>query len=347
MIFNMGGTAPRKKTSAVGKYAWRKYAVGDVLKEMTSTVKTKYVVDPDPENYMVYASASMETDKVNGIYTLVSPREWTMTPDGNGLSMSVNNYIMFGSPSGSVVFKNTAYSDYRASVRATSAEGTLIVPGGESYPVTKYSFEMVPEYVIEEIVVSDDPEEYPEGELDGFIYERMNVNKGVIELDNFDATGVARKVTYNVPDAYTEQMSLFIDGSGTSGYKMIIFNADEVVIRSKKISASMFGFVFYKFSGKLKIFSEHIGQRPFEYLGYTNGTPTVVNRKVFISKDVLTIEASSSMVDALFYNGNSQYEIYCEAESKPSGWGTYWNYYSSSGRLTVHWGVTEEEFDAL
>ena len=349
MIFNMGGGVkpPEVKPTPFGKYAWRKYAVGEKLEEKISTIRSKHVVDSDPENYTVYASGNMQRDDVTGLYTLVSPSTWTLTPDGNGLTMTANHYIMFGSPTGNVVFKNTQYVDYRAVVRATSSEGVLIVPSDVSYPVTKYSFEMVPDYILEEIVVSDDPEEYPNGEQDGFIYERMNVNKGLIELDNFDDLGIARKVTFNIPDAYSEQDSLFAQSSSDSVYKMHISNADEVIIRSKKITQYMFAFLFYNFSGKLKIFTEQIETRPFEYLGFQNGTPTVTNRKIFISKDVKSIDSITTFTQGLFYNGSAQYLIYCEAESKPDEWGQYWNYRASNAPMTVYWGVTEEEFDAL
>jgi len=48
------------------------------------------------------------------------------------------------------------------------------------------------------------------------------------------------------------------------------------------------------------------------------------------------------------FNGcSSSLTLYCEVESKPDGWSTYWNYYSSSGTLTVVWGTSLEEFEAL
>lgn len=53
-----------------------------------------------------------------------------------------------------------------------------------------------------------------------------------------------------------------------------------------------------------------------------------------------------------FYNSylhsNGGGSIYCEAESKPDQWPSYWNYVNYSGTApTTFWGVTEENFDAL
>ena len=39
--------------------------------------------------------------------------------------------------------------------------------------------------------------------------------------------------------------------------------------------------------------------------------------------------------------------LYTNAAEKPATWGTYFNYYSSSETIEVHYGVTEEEFITL
>lgn len=38
------------------------------------------------------------------------------------------------------------------------------------------------------------------------------------------------------------------------------------------------------------------------------------------------------------FGGCENLTIYCEAESKPSGWGEYWNYIDSERSAPVHWG---------
>ena len=60
--------------------------------------------------------------------------------------------------------------------------------------------------------------------------------------------------------------------------------------------------------------------------------------KIFIPKGVTTLSASSYSASP-FYGWNSSAVIYCEASSKPSGWGEYWNFYDSSNRLATIWNV--------
>lgn len=61
-------------------------------------------------------------------------------------------------------------------------------------------------------------------------------------------------------------------------------------------------------------------------------------KKVYISKSVQTIYAPSSS-ELVFDGCNSDVVLYCGASSKPSGWGTYWNYYNYSSKLTTMWDV--------
>lgn len=60
--------------------------------------------------------------------------------------------------------------------------------------------------------------------------------------------------------------------------------------------------------------------------------------KVYIPSSVMTISASSYSYSP-FYGCSSSLQIYCGASSKPSGWGTYWNYYGSANQLSVTWGA--------
>lgn len=69
-------------------------------------------------------------------------------------------------------------------------------------------------------------------------------------------------------------------------------------------------------------------------------------RKIWIPNSVTAITATTYNV-APFYGCDSSLVLYCEAASKPAGWGTYWNYYGSGAQLTVNWDTTEAEFDAL
>ena len=61
-------------------------------------------------------------------------------------------------------------------------------------------------------------------------------------------------------------------------------------------------------------------------------------RRIYIPSSVTEITASSYSTSS-FYGWNSSAVIYCGASSKPSGWGRYWNYYSSSSQLKTIWNV--------
>ena len=116
----------------------------------------------------------MKSDAVSGIYTLTDPVQWELTRDGNGLMTSANQYIIFGASSGSFVFKTGSYTTTRASVSYNSTDGGIIVPDNSNAPLTKYAYELVPDYIFEEFVVSDEADEYPEdGDLDEFHYEQI------------------------------------------------------------------------------------------------------------------------------------------------------------------------------
>lgn len=97
------------------------------------------------------------------------------------------------------------------------------------------------------------------------------------------------------------------------------------------------------YHGKLKVFSKELGSTSKGY-GMFNGTHL---KKIWLSKDVqkITITASGSTTSPWArFNG----DIYCELDSPPSGWSAnYMNKYSTAYNFTFHWGVTEQEFDAL
>jgi hypothetical protein len=69
--------------------------------------------------------------------------------------------------------------------------------------------------------------------------------------------------------------------------------------------------------------------------------------KVWVPSTCTTIDDNNDYTASPFYSCSSSLKIYCEASSKPSGWGTYWNYLSSSTHATVIWGESLEAFEAL
>ena len=65
-------------------------------------------------------------------------------------------------------------------------------------------------------------------------------------------------------------------------------------------------------------------------------------KSLYIPATVTRI-SGSSYSDSPFYN-NSTVKVYCEAKSKPSGWGYYWNYYNSNYSVTASFGATRGDF---
>ena len=67
---------------------------------------------------------------------------------------------------------------------------------------------------------------------------------------------------------------------------------------------------------------------------------------VYIPSTVTTISASGA-TNSPFDGCSSTLKIYAGASSKPSGWSTYWNNYGSSNKLTVYWGISLEDYNAM
>ena len=81
-------------------------------------------------------------------------------------------------------------------------------------------------------------------------------------------------------------------------------------------------------------------------IGQNCFTSCTALRKIWIPSSVTTV-AGSSYSYSPFSSCSTSLHIYCEASAKPDGWGAYWNYRNSSTQLTVHWGVSKADYDAL
>lgn len=93
----------------------------------------------------------------------------------------------------------------------------------------------------------------------------------------------------------------------------------------------------YCFSDKKSITSVIISDG-VEYIGERAFYQCTSLQKVYISKSVQTIYVPSQS-EPVFDGCNSDAVLYCGASSKPSGWGTYWNYYNYSNQLTTIWDM--------
>lgn len=72
---------------------------------------------------------------------------------------------------------------------------------------------------------------------------------------------------------------------------------------------------------------------------------------IYIPKNVekIQLEVAGTVIEAtyersVFLNCSEHLVIYCEADSKPSNWHDYWNYYSSTNKLTVKWGYSYDQY---
>ena len=84
--------------------------------------------------------------------------------------------------------------------------------------------------------------------------------------------------------------------------------------------------------------------------GYGNSTiyqSTLSNcqnlKSVFIPNNIKRIYCPS-VYDSPFLYSNKNATIYCEAETKPSGWGSFWNYYDENTQLNVKYGYSLDEY---
>ncbi len=70
-------------------------------------------------------------------------------------------------------------------------------------------------------------------------------------------------------------------------------------------------------------------------------------KHVWISNDCTTIQTYSSPQSSPFLYDSGLTDIYCEASEQPAGWESYWNYTNTNISATVHWGVSESDFDDI
>lgn len=72
-------------------------------------------------------------------------------------------------------------------------------------------------------------------------------------------------------------------------------------------------------------------------------------RKIWIPATCTIIEAPSADKSP-FYGLSSALEIFTDVENSssiPEGWGEYWNYYSATEQLPVHYGAAKSEYNAF
>ncbi len=152
--------------------------------------------------------------------------------------------------------------------------------------------------------------------------------------------------TGEMPDNITweialDSVSTVIVGSGITRIGSYAFR-NFTILTSVEISSTVETIGSYAFSGctLLSEFTIPEGVNTIENNVF-NGCSGL--RSVYIPDNVTSIPASSYSYSP-FYNCNSALVLYCGPESKPDGWGYYWNYRSSGNQLSTNYGFSAQDY---
>lgn len=176
--------------------------------------------------------------------------------------------------------------------------------------------------------------------------------KGLI-FKNLDDSGNPIDVVINMDDIPAR---LFTGGTGHSTSNRFAWTKlQSLEINADEIGTEAFFRLMYNTTSngkKAKIKASSIGRLAFGELWA--GVVNAGSGSIWISAKCTKMSGGFADGSGLSTVGPFKgiYEginFYCEAESKPTGWCTPWNWNgtSSSTALTTTWGVSEEEFDAL
>ena len=197
-------------------------------------------------------------------------------------------------------------------------------------------------------IVADAEDAYPNGGVkDGYYYEKVIDPQGgmiyrKVGEDN-RPTDVLFQIYQNSPYLKGNSTNAaFPDGDTFKNLKYAEFDF------KGEIMPHVFSNCFRLMANSAKFkLSRNVTKINYDAFGFSHGK-SGENIKFFIP-DTVTYIDGGQLADVAF-SDSQNLEFYCEAASKPSNWGQYWNCSSaSSGRIsfTTTWGVTEEEFDAL
>ena len=182
--------------------------------------------------------------------------------------------------------------------------------------------------------------------VDGNLITNLIIPKGVTNITKYafrnccsiNSLDIANDVTSIEPYAFYHCNSLkkvTIGGNVASIEKSAFFEcpAIETLIIGDNVK-DIKEYAFYSCSSlKSVIFGQNvsnIGQSAFALCSSL--------KQVYLPATLTQIPASSYSYGP-FYSCSSSLEIFCEANEKPEGWGTYWNYYSQTGKAKVYWGL--------
>lgn len=190
-------------------------------------------------------------------------------------------------------------------------------------------------------------------------------------LNGVSILGVIGSVVPQTPDRLSGYINgtlthLDLSGDDISNIRDYLFY-NETALVSVKLPDGVFEIGAYSFNGCSNLveitLSEHLEQistaafwncirlasielpEELAYIGSSAFRNTSLS-KIWIPKSV-TVISSPGRANSPFYECSGLTDIYCEAESQPPGFASYWNFTDSTTRATVHWGVSKEEYEEL
>ena len=164
------------ETVTGGLYAWKQYAIGEKFTEKSSKFSAKKVVDATTagKELSVFYANAITRDAENGLFTLVSPKEWELNSNGTGATLAGDTFFMFGTTTSNKVWSNPSSSSSSTVVRNDPTNGATIEPASSALSVTTLEYVVEPDYTFLKYVTSDDESAFPDkAVLDEYYYERI------------------------------------------------------------------------------------------------------------------------------------------------------------------------------
>lgn len=302
-----------------GLYVWKKHkyvVINDITLSFTQTVA-------NPTTFVV-SSNDIDLSTVNGEFfagvTITNTAALTVT-----FSFKTNGAIDVNGKSGTYTYNQITHeitTSYNMSGLGIQTWKSYTVEGSEDKIFLDY-------------VVSDNPTAYPDGaEQDGYWYERVKERtKYGMFFNKVDPNCLPTDAYFKFENVPEHAFHL-----GGDDYATFMGSCKKLEIDANDVGREAFYYYLANMiGGKLKLKVKSLDIKSFSGMG---------NNNIWLSSKCTTITATS-WSNCPFYDSVAGSNVYCEASSKPSGWGTYWNTYGSSKNFTTTWGVTEAQFDAL
>lgn len=193
---------------------------------------------------------------------------------------------------------------------------------------------------IVDYMVSENKDEYPDGGMyNGYWFERViPATNGIIER-NVDAEGYPIDVLFKIDHVVTMGTT-----TATNHFGPHFKRAEKIEIVCDTLLPEHFSGIggASNDNKRIKIKCKTINNEALKNAFNRTGG----DAKLWISDICETIDKASSWGVAPFTYSPAT-EMYCESETKKSGWGSMWNYKYNGSTMTTYYGITEEAFDAL